>query len=434
MRYDHSSYARHGAHRRRRARQRFYIITAVAVLILTFGILLLAGVFTPGTPSPVPSGSPQPLEPEPSASAEPSPTPRGSGAVTMHVVGDIMCHINQLTSAEQEDGTYDFTPWFSEISKELKKADLVIGNLETTTFDASTKGYAGYPLFNTPSSLLDALKGAGFTHLTTANNHCLDRWIDGARATIDEITKRGFWQTGTFKSPEHKAELPVIEHDGLRIAYMAYTSGCNGMEHLVDQNDVVYTTNIMEKETMLADIRRAKDAGVDFIVLSLHWGTEYVRQPDASQRELAEELLMAGADIILGSHPHMLQPITRKTITDNDGKTRDVAVVYSLGNFISDQRAQYKDTGMMVRLGLEKNFDTGEKKITELSYLPTWVHRTSVNSKYAYRILPAGAWADDAALRSELGATAASRVQAAWKEATELIGEEAAVPLRTVSE
>ena len=376
--------------------------------------------------------------PIPSASATPTPTPEptpvklGTRTVSMHAVGDIMCHDNQLASAKMADGSYDFNPWFENIKDELMKADIVLGNLETTLSGAQSNGYTGYPMFNTPDSLLDALKGAGFTALTTANNHSLDRRIAGLKRTIEQLDAAALWHTGTFASQVEKDTLPVIEKNDIKMAVLNYTFGCNGVEEYVPAVDLAYAVNLMKRDQILKDVRGARAGGVDFVIVALHWGTEYVRQPSSDQRTLAEDILMAGADVILGSHPHMIQPITRKTITDEAGRTREVVVAYSMGNFVSDQRAQYKDTGLMVRLGFEKNLDTGVTKISEVGYMPTWVYRYQENNQYQYRILPAGLYAANEALRATLGTDARSRVQAAWSESVSLVGETNITAFRSV--
>ncbi|HBM75013.1 MAG TPA: hypothetical protein DD429_05595, partial [Clostridiaceae bacterium] len=307
-------------------------------------------------------------------------------SIRIAAVGDIMVHDAELNSARSGDSkigyTYDFKPFFTEVKPIIESADLAIGNLETT-ISGEDKKYTGYPMFNSPDSLLDALKWAGFDLLSTSNNHCLDRREYGLAATIDNLDKRGLLHTGTFKEEKDRDNILIVDVKGIKIAVLAYTYGTNGIPI---KNP--YQVNLLDIDTMLADVGRAREKEPDIIIACLHFGDEYVRQPNDFQKEITEKMLHAGVDIVLGSHPHVVQPAEMVSPTSDDANRKDKFVIYSMGNFISDQRGNYKDIGVITNLYIEKNFNTKEVSIYNYEFIPTWVQKYTSNKKKAYRILP----------------------------------------------
>lgn len=306
-------------------------------------------------------------------------------SIRISAVGDIMVHDAELNSARSGDSkigyTYDFKPFFTEVKPIIESADLAIGNLETT-ISGEDKKYTGYPMFNSPDSLLDALKWAGFDLLSTSNNHCLDRREYGLAATIDNLDKRGLLHTGTFKEEKDRDNILIVDVKGIKIAVLAYTYGTNGIPI---KNP--YQVNLLDIDTMLADVGRAREKEPDIIIACLHFGDEYVRQPNDFQKEITEKMLHAGVDIVLGSHPHVVQPAEMVSPTSDDANRKDKFVIYSMGNFISDQRGNYKDIGVITNLYIEKNFNTKEVSIYNYEFIPTWVQKYTSNKKKAYRIL-----------------------------------------------
>ncbi|MCX7833620.1 MAG: CapA family protein [Ignavibacteria bacterium] len=300
--------------------------------------------------------------------------------IWISAVGDLMCHGAQLDDARKSDGSYDFNHMFFLIKPIISNVDLAFGNFETVLAGADKK-FTGYPTFNSPDEFAQAIKEAGFDVLTTANNHCLDRGFQGLSRTIDILEELGFYRTGTFATEEESNQILIINVKDIRLAVLAYTYGTNGINPPSGkQFSVAYINTSKMKE----DIVGAKKLGVDKVIVCIHWGEEYQRYPNTMQKKIATELFEAGADIIFGSHPHVIQPMEVKTVIDENGKQKKVFIIYSMGNFISNQRKRYTDSGVIVRLRLIKNKNTGETIIDKIDYIPTYVSVKSGN----FKILP----------------------------------------------
>lgn len=336
--------------------------------------------------------------------------------ITVSAVGDIMVHSPQFKSAYVGDGRYDFVPVFQEIKKYIANSDLALCNLETT-ISTPDREYSGYPNFKTPEELIPAIKDAGFDVVTTANNHSLDAKEFGVINTIDVLEKYDLIHTGTARDEEESKDILMVEREGIQLAVLAYTYGTNGMEAAVDQDKLKYMVNYIELDKIKEDINRARQEGADVIILCMHWGVEYARTVGEDQKNISDALFDAGADIILGSHPHVIQTMERKTVTDSSGEDRDVFVAYSLGNFISNQRDQYTDSGVIVNITITKQ---GQNiTIGDVKYTPTWVRKFQQNGKLQYRILPVEEFID-----SQLPTPELERIRAVWKETTNIIDDE----------
>lgn len=303
--------------------------------------------------------------------------------VTLMAVGDLMMHDEQMAAGQTTTG-YDFSSFFSYISPTLNKADLVMGNLETT-FAGQARGYHGYPRFNAPDEYLTALKAAHFNVLTTANNHSLDFGEQGVLRTIQQLDKFGVIHTGTFAFEQTRSKPVIFKRNKIKIGVLAYTYGTNGIPL---PKGKPYIVNLIDKARMQADIARTKAAGADLVVVAMHFGSEYQRLPNTYQKSNVDFLFQAGADIILGSHPHVLQPYETRTFKNPDGSTRTGVVIYSLGNFVSGQRNDYKDFGGILSVVIKKSDDV--VKITKATFIPTYVNRYFVHGKRVYNILPIG--------------------------------------------
>ena len=350
---------------------------------------------------------------------EEPPKPTGKTTLTISVVGDIMAHMPQVNAARQEDGTYDFKEVFQDVKPYLEKADITIGNLETTISNDEI-GYTGYPRFRTPEAILAALKYAGFDVITTANNHSLDGVEFGVENTLNKLDEYGFLYTGTARSPEERGQILIIEKNDIKVAILAYTYGTNGMEAAVDQEKLTYMVNYLnDEEGIKQDIKKAREQGAEIVIGCIHWGAEYVRQPNDSQKQLADRLFSYGMDIIFGSHPHVLQPMDRKIVTDPNGSEREVFVIYSLGNFVSNQRDRYRDSGMILNLEIVKDYDAQTVGLGDIDYIPTWVYKYNENGKVHYRILPVVDY-----LEEDLLGNAEQRVKEVWQETTQHLNNE----------
>jgi len=280
--------------------------------------------------------------------------------ISIIFAGDIMGHDSQIESARAGD-SFDYDTCFSLVRPYLEEADIAIANLEVTL---GGPPYKGYPQFSSPDELADAARKAGFDLFITANNHSLDRRKKGLERTLDVLKEKNIIHTGTFKTHEERQrQYPlVIEKNGIRIAILNYTYGTNGIR--VQKPNVV---NYIDKEIIATDLKKVKNTDPDFIIVTLHWGLEYQRDENAGQAELATFIAENGADAIIGSHPHVVQPIKEIEIDQ-----KKVPVVYSLGNFISNQRKRYTDGGILFQISLEK---TDSTRITDFRYLPTWVYK-----------------------------------------------------------
>lgn len=253
----------------------------------------------------------------------------GQDTLRVLFAGDLMQHEPQLVSARLDSNTYDYAESFRYISPVIKAADVAIANLEVPVGAAP---YSGYPRFSAPPAFARAVRDAGFDILVTANNHSLDQYKRGVIRTVEVLDSLGIPHTGVFRDPAEREErypLP-FEAGGIRFALLDYTYGTNGIP---DRPPAV--VNRIDTAQMKRDLAAAKALAPDFIVVCVHWGLEYKMLPEASQKDLAAFLTDNGADLVIGSHPHVVQPM--HAVRDSTGRIRKV-VAYSLGNYISNQR------------------------------------------------------------------------------------------------
>lgn len=353
----------------------------------------------------------------PEASAERT-VPRPPDPVerfTIVAVGDLMAHLPQVSAAKTTSG-YDFTPCFAPVASRVSAADLAIGNFETV-MAGSGAGYTGYPAFNTPDEYAQAAVGAGFDVLTNANNHVLDRGTNGLTRTLDVLDGLGVLHTGAARTAEEADRVLVADVRGVKVAVIAYTYGMNGASAPAGKSWMV---NVISEQKMVADVKEARALGADLVVVSIHNGTEYQRQPSAAQEKLEQAMVDAGADVVLGSHPHVIQPMKTVEATRADGTPRTAFIIHSLGNFVSSQRPRYRDTGLILQFEFEKNLKTGVTTLLGVSYVPVWVDETDATGAET-RVLPIG---DVLADPAYAGVSAAERtkMQQAWDDTTTHLG------------
>jgi poly-gamma-glutamate capsule biosynthesis protein CapA/YwtB (metallophosphatase superfamily) len=305
---------------------------------------------------------------------------------TLFAVGDIMVHATQLDHAlDARAGRYDFSDYFSLLAPIFASGDMVFGNLETPIAGEDRGGFTGYPAFNAPDELLDALAEAHFTVLSTANNHALDRGRVGVERTLEKIRARGMVPVGSAASPEEAEQIVTIERHGVTLAFLAYTYGLNGGPLPMGRRYLVQT---MDEQRIVADIARAREMA-DAVVLSLHWGEEYAREPSTRQRRLARRLVEAGADVIIGHHPHVVQPYEWIEVDTALGQRRGL-VSYSLGNIVSNQTSAYRpytEFGAFLEITFEASADD-PIQIASAKTHPTWVHRPWGARRRHYYVLP----------------------------------------------
>lgn len=301
---------------------------------------------------------------------------------TVMVVGDIMMHTPLIYSGYDEDiKKYLYDSFFSEVEPIFSQADFVIGNLETPLAGPKT-GFSGYPRFNSPKEIALALKQVGVNVLTTANNHSMDKWETGLIQTLNHLDDYEILHTGTYRSIEEKEQPLILEANDMKIGLIANTYGTNGLSV---PKDKPYLVNMLDLETIREDVERLKAKNVDYIMAMIHFGTEYQRFPNEVQKKWVDDLFNIGVDFVLGSHPHVVQPLE---IFRGDDSQSDKGVIYSLGNFLSNQRWDWKDYGIILKLSLEKDIKTKKVRIKEVSVVPTYVNISWVNGKREYKVIP----------------------------------------------
>jgi poly-gamma-glutamate capsule biosynthesis protein CapA/YwtB (metallophosphatase superfamily) len=305
--------------------------------------------------------------------------------INLLFVGDIMGHDPQIESAEiTKNESYNYEPCFQYIKPIIEKADLAIANLEVTL--PGKPPYRGYPQFRSPNELALALRLAGFDLLVTANNHSNDAGKKGVINTISTVKDYGFYQTGTFKNQEDRdLYYPLIVYkNDFKIAFLNYTYGTNGIK---TRPPVI--VNYIDEKLIEADLKLAHELKPDAIIVITHWGKEYKYIENEKQRKLAKKIFNWGADLIIGMHPHVVQPIREMKILQQDSTFKKTLVIYSLGNFISGQTTPNTEGGFMFEVTLEKDKKTNKVTLGEHHYIPVWryVYQDS-KKKSTYFALP----------------------------------------------
>ncbi len=306
--------------------------------------------------------------------------PEAPARLTITAVGDLMCHKLQYEAARTKDG-YDFREAFSVIKPELAGADLTIGNLETT-FAGPEKHYSEYPIFNTPDAFASALADAGFDIVTTANNHTLDKRFTGLSRTLDILDGEGIAHTGSYRSEEEDRIL-FVKRNGITTAVMAYTYGTNG---IALEKGKEFALNKIDEAKIREDIALAKEQRANLIIVALHFGQEYQQTSNDAQKALTAACFDEGADIVLGTHPHVVQEALLEPVTDRFGVTKNRFVAYSLGNFISAQRTFPRAAGVIVHLEIEKT--KGMTEVQDAAFVPVWTDQSLGSGGKSFRTLP----------------------------------------------
>lgn len=363
---------------------------------------------------------------EPLQTVEASVPSTGLRSATIRSIGDFVIHEPIYKSAKQEDGSYDFIPMLSYIKESMGDADYTVANVDGPMGGAGSRGYKGYPQFNTPPHLMLALLDAGVDMLTLANNHALDTYFDGLKAEIENCITCGMDYVGAARTQEEH-DTPVIkEINGIRIGFLNYTESTNTMEKYSDEAASIYGLNIARKADFDADVQAARNAGAEVVVAYMHWGTEYQRTPDSNEQSYAKKLVAAGCDVIIGGHPHVVQPAYWLTGTRNsDGGEQRTLCLCSMGNFLSDQRAQYRDGGIIFEFTIQE-VSAGQFEIISPKYVPTYVWRTGDDSSgYTYRVVPCGPYLNSAP--DGMSGSDHARLVEVWQETVEQMNTGTAV-------
>jgi len=327
--------------------------------------------------------------------------------VKLVFAGDAMQHKEQIIAAKNTGG-YDYGSYFSLIKDRIKDADIAVVNLEVTL---GGKPYTGYPSFSAPDEFAEELKDTGFDVFLTANNHCLDKSKKGLERTILMLDSLRVKHLGTYIDEKNRNfRYPMMmKKNGIRIAMLNYTYGTNGIK--VQAPNVV---NFIDKEQIKKDIEMARCMFADVIIANMHWGDEYKLYPNNEQKKLVQFLIDNGVNIIIGGHPHVVQPIDIR----KEGDTIKQVVVYSMGNFISNMSAPNTDGGMIVTLEISKNGDE-PVQIDSCSYSLVWVNKAIKNGKKNYQLIPVSEYEEEEKGIEYLGEMAYKRMINFAKKAKE---------------
>ena len=315
------------------------------------------------------------------------------------VAGDIMSHMPQVEDAYvAESDSYSYDHMFAGAAPLLQGADYAVANLETVL--GGGPEYSGFPNFSSPDAIAEAAKNAGFDLLSTANNHTKDQGMDGIFRTLDVLDGLGLAHVGTYRSAaerDRNSGIVTADLDGISVAFLCYTYGLNGyalpddMKYAVNIFNLDYTTTLSEfdYDLVAADMAAARALEADMIAVMIHWGVEYTNTQGEYQERIARYLTEQGADLVLGGHPHVLQPYETITVTGIDGQERQGFVIYSLGNFISDMKYDPSTkTTAVLDLELTKAPD-GTTSLTDVSYTPFYmIHRNDLPVGQKRQLVP----------------------------------------------
>lgn len=343
--------------------------------------------------------------------------------------GDLLYHDIIYISAKKADGTYDFHENFEYVKPWLKQADLVLGDFEGTV--NKDHYLAGYPLFNAPGEVMDAIKDAGYQVLDLAHNHILDSQIEGVVSTADAIEKAGMTPVGVYTHESRdKAPLVIKEVNGIKVAILAYSYGFNGIEQSISQEDYNRYLSDLDEDKMKVEIERAEKEA-DITVIMPQMGVEYQIEPTEEQKKLYHKMIDWGADIIFGGHPHVVEPA--ETV-EKDGDKK--LIIYSMGNFISNQRietmqdvenAKWTERGVLMDVTIKKK--SGKTTIETAKAHPSWVSRTPKGGYspegyplYLYQTFILEDFIEGGKYRSQLDEATKERIDTAYKEMNEHVG------------
>ena len=402
----------------------FIVVLLASVVISMLLTLLVEGARGISLSSSDPSSTHQ----QSSSQAKNAETEQETSARIM-ANGDLLYHDIIYISAKKSDGIYDFHDNFEYVKPWLKQADLVLGDFEGTV--NKDHYLAGYPLFNAPGEVMDAIKDAGYQVLDLAHNHILDSQIEGVVSTADAIEKAGMTPVGVYTHESRdKAPLLIKEVNGIKVAILAYSYGFNGIEQSISQEDYNRYLSDLDEDKMKAEIERAEKEA-DITIIMPQMGVEYQIEPTEEQKKLYHKMIDWGADIIFGGHPHVVEPA--ETV-EKDGDKK--LIIYSMGNFISNQRietmqdvenAKWTERGVLMDVTIKKK--SGKTTIETAQAHPSWVSRTPKGGYspegyplYLYQTYILEDFIEGGKYRSQLDEATKQRIDTAYQEMNEHVG------------
>lgn len=309
--------------------------------------------------------------------------PKKDISFTLTALGDVLCHNTQYWDAyNRSTGEYDFSYVFEDIKQYTQKTDVTIANLETS-FAGAERGYSNYPTFNSPDSLVTSLKNIGVDVITTAGNHCLDMGFSGLSRTIDVLNQNEIEHLGTYQSEEEQNKLFMKDINGAKVAFINYTYGTNGIPIPSGKE---FCVNLIDKDLITKHIELAKAEKSDVIIACMHWGTEYRTTANDEQKELSDFLFQNGVDIIIGNHPHVIEPFEIREVTMPNGSIKQCFVAYALGNFTADQNAINTRDSIILNLKVTKKAD-GTVLIDNVDYIPIYMYKNPSLSIRKFKLI-----------------------------------------------
>lgn len=337
--------------------------------------------------------------------------------VTLFAGGDMVFHpIVYSPQYETVVPPYDFDQIYKRMATRIAAADYATVTFETVC--NPNRPYAGFPMFNTPPESIKAIHDAGFDAFSTATNHCLDAdGLEGLRLTLQEMDRQGVARFGC--KLEANEPMLMTDVDGIQMAFLNYADAYNGMEVTLKAEEQFHISPL-KVDAVCHDIRAAREAGADIVAVYPHWGQEYQTMPSKTQIGWAHQIAEAGADVIIGSHPHVLQP--SEWVEYNGRKT---FIVYSLGNAVSNQRAAFLGTidteiGAFAEMTFVKDKDGA--RVEEATLLPSTVYIDRVNGKLSYQV----ALIDDllnGQYREDLSASELAHIEKLDQRAKAILGQ-----------
>ncbi len=303
---------------------------------------------------------------------------------TIVSIGDTLCHKPLFNAAyDKENNIYDFSSMFKYVGEYFENSTINIGNCESPMAGAE-RGYSGYPCFNAPEHLAIDLKELGMDIMTTANNHALDKGFSGLSSTLNFLDSAGISHVGTARTQEEQNAILLKDLNGIKTAFLAFTYGTNGISLPKSKE---FCINLIDEDFMLQQIQQAKNEGAELIVVSMHWGIEYQTTQNAEQERLAEFLIKNDVDIILGCHPHVLQPMKMLKVQSEDGSEKEGLVIYSQGNFFSNQSKVNTQNTAIFNIEVKKDGITNEVTVQKVTYAPIFVNIKPRGAEDRYELL-----------------------------------------------
>lgn len=384
-------------------KRRIFICSALAVILaLLVGIFCLVGnIIKVLDNKPSSDGG---SKDKPNSSQSTPKEPYVVSSATVVNTGDIIVHSTVLDGAKTKDGGYDFSAFFGPVESYFKDADLAVANLEVT-FGGTAYKYSGYPAFNTPDSLADVMKKAGINLFLTSNNHCYDTGLTGLKRTANVLKSKKIDFIGT-KETEADPSYIVKKVNGIKIGITNFTyentceagrKSINGRLVSTDANNLINSFNYNRIDDFYREaeqmIENMKDDGAEAIVFYMHWGEEYQLKQNRYQDTISQKLCNLGVDVIVGGHPHVIQPV--KLLHSEDSQNTSVCI-YSMGNAISNQRKElmnpecttgHTEDGMLFYYTFDK-YSNGDVVLSGVDVIPTWVNKYRGGSGYQYTMYP----------------------------------------------